>query len=407
MSRRCGEALFLGLMIFAVWPAQAEPLPRIVVKDGHFETAAGKPFVPLGVNWVIVSPGDVRTSKNISFHPDYYGPHREEIHETLQRIAAGGFNFVRIRVDADSAAYLDNVIDFVRFAASLGLYTEPTGQWLPLPYYGLVSKEGWPEPNRRDNSGINDLLLSAGLTHAYGRFITDMLKGFKQYELLSAIFCVDLWNELAFEADQLPFSRDSGSYTAEWGQVYDMADSASRQALADEGALRWIDGVIAEVHVVAPTTLITSSVFTPEDVYRAGYGGVRKSDAKWGDPRQPFRLTVIEHSDVDFLQLHLYPHKLPVSIEAGLASVEFGGLSRRKPILLGETGADKTEFQDPADAAQAVVSLARQACAHGFAGWAYWTWSADEQRDLWNLAEQGGLLAERLSPNIVDWCAAR
>ncbi len=39
-----------------------------------------------------------------------------------------------------------------------------------------------------------------------------------------------------------------------------------------------------------------------------------------------------------------------------------------------------------------------------FAGWAYWTWNADEQRDFWNLAEQDGFLAERLSPKAFDWC---
>lgn len=399
------RVLLFALMIVAAWPALAEPLSPIVVKDGHFETVDGKRFVPRGVNWVKLSPGDIRTAKNISFYPDYYGQHRDEIHETLRQIAAAGFNFVRIRVDAENAAYLDTVIDFVGFAASQGLYTEPTGQWLPLPYYGLVTKQGWREPNRRDNSGINDLLLSTGLTRAYGRFVADMLQGFKDHGLLSAIFCVDLWNELAFESDHLPFSRDSGSYTAEWGQTIDLADPAARQALADEGTVRWIDGVIAEARVVAPDVLITSSVFTPAEVYRAGYGGVRLVDARWGDGRQPFRLTAIERSDVDFLQLHLYPHKLPISIETGLASVEFDRLHRTKPVLLGETGANKSEFPDPTDAVSAVASTVRQACAHGFAGWAYWTWNDDEERDLWNLAEQGGLLAKRLSPAVFGWCA--
>jgi hypothetical protein len=35
----------------------ARELPRILVRDGRFATVDGKPFVPLGVNWVIVSPG--------------------------------------------------------------------------------------------------------------------------------------------------------------------------------------------------------------------------------------------------------------------------------------------------------------------------------------------------------------
>ncbi len=85
--------------------------------------------------------------------------------------------------------------------------------------------------------------------------------------------------------------------------------------------------------------------------------------------------------------------------------MEFDRLDRRKPVLLGETGADKTEFPDPADAVSAVASMVRQACAKDFAGWAYWTWNDDEERDLWNLAEQDGLLAKRLSPKVFAWCA--
>ncbi len=397
------KVFLLAFLILAAWPVRAEPLPRIRVSAGHFETADGKRFVPQGVNWVIVSPGDIRTSQNISFSPDYYGPHREEIHQTLRGIAAAGFNFVRIRLDAktfDSKAYLDDVIDFVGYAAEQGLYTEPTGQWLPPAYYQGVSSKGY----KAGTSGVNQMLLSSELTQAYGRYIADFLKGMREHGLLTAIFCVDLWNELAFDAGELPFSQEDGHFTAEWGVSYDLADSFSRQALADEAARRWVDGVIAEARFVAPKTLFTSSVFTPAEVDRAGYGGVRLRDAKWSDPRQPFRLTAIERSSVDLLQVHPYPHALPVSIEPGLESAEFDSLSRHKPVLLGETGASKAEFPTPEAAAEAVSETIRQACLRGFAGWAYWTWNTDEQRDLWNLAEQDGLLARKLSPRRIDWC---
>lgn len=407
ISRRCSKGLILAQVIFAAWPSFAEPLPRIVARGDHFETVDGRRFVPQGVNWVILSPGDSHTAQNISFNPDYYGPHRAQIQDSLRHIAAGGFNLVRIRLDAETfdAASLDNMIDFIGFAAGLGLYVEPTGQWLPPAYYGLVSGESWPEPNKRDTSGLNQLLLSRSLTRAYGRFIADLLKGIGNHRLLSAVFAVDLWNELCFDADRLPFSRDSGTFTAEWGQSFDLAETRDRQALADEGARRWIDGVIAEARRVAPQTLFTSSAFAPAEIYRAGYGGVRLRDAKWGDPRQPFRLTAIERSNLDFLQIHLNPHRPPFSIESDLASVEFEGLTHQKPIFLGETAAAKSELPTTDAAARGASSVVRQACAHHFAGWAYWTWNTDEQRDLWNLAEQDGLLANRLSPRSFDWCA--
>ena len=263
------RALLLAFLILAGWPVWAEPLPRIQVRGGHFETVTGRRFVPQGVNWVILTPGDIRTSRNVSFNPDYYRPHREEIHETLRRIAAEGFNFVRIRLDAeafDTGPYLDDVIDFVGYAAGLGLYTEPTGQWLPPAYYKPVSEKGYVN----GASGINQLLLSSELARAYGHYIADMLKGIGDHDLLSAIFCVDLWSELSFDGDELPFSREEGHFSAEWGGHYDLADVPSRQSLADEATVRWIDGVVAEARTVL------SACLAGLDRGQPGFGGIRQ-----------------------------------------------------------------------------------------------------------------------------------
>ncbi len=230
----------------------ARELPRILVHDGHFETADGKPFVPQGVNWVIVSPGDIRTSQNISFNPGYYERHRADIHDGLRRIAAGEFNVVRVRLDALAIAggeepvildpaYMAEVVDFIRAAADQGLYTELTGQWLPSNYYQLVSREGWPDPNRAETSGINNLLLSGGLAGAYGRYIADVLKGIAAADpaLLSAVFGVDLWNELAFEADKLPFSRRMGGFHRRMG-----VEDRSGRCKRSPGPCRRSDGTL-------------------------------------------------------------------------------------------------------------------------------------------------------------------
>ncbi|MEE3622525.1 hypothetical protein UCD39_00760 [Nitrospirillum sp. BR 11752] len=303
-------------------------------------------------------------------------------------------------------AYMANVIDFIRAAAADGLYVEPTGQWLPANYYMLVSRDGFPEPDRQNTSGINELLLSQGLIHAYGRYIADMLAAIKAAdpELMSAIFCVDLWNELGFESKDLPFSREVGLYTAEDGNVVDLTDPASRQRLADAATIRWIDGVIAEAKRVAPGVLFTASVFSPLDVFRPGYVGVFQHDAKWGDPRQPFRLSAIQDSRADFLEVHLYPHTTDATLDDQLTSLEFTPARDTKPVLLAETGAFKSEIKEVAQVDSTLRSILHQSCTLRFAGWAYWTWDTDEQTDLWNLKENDGYLAQRLSPKRFDWC---
>ncbi|MEA1675211.1 hypothetical protein [Nitrospirillum sp. BR 11163] len=364
-----------------------------------------------------MSPGTPTTQKNISFNPDYYPARRAAIHASLRAMAKDGYTFVRIRLDADAiagkpgtytldAAYMGNVVDFVRAAADSGLYVELTGQWLPANYYMLVSRDGFPDPDRKNTSGINQLLLSRGLAYAYGRYIADVLAGIKAADprLLSAIFCVDVWNELGFESKDLPFSREAGRFTAEDGSVVDLADPASRQALADRATTRWIDGVISQAKQVAPGMLFTASIFPPLDVYRGGYVGVYQRDAKWGDPRQPFRLSAIAASKVDFLEIHLYPHTNGGTLDAQMASLEYPAAAMRKPVVLAETGAFKSEIADIGQVAGTLRGVLRQACSLGLAGWAYWTWDTDNQTELWNLQEAGGYLEQRLSPRSFDWC---
>ncbi|MDG3443742.1 hypothetical protein [Nitrospirillum amazonense] len=408
--------------LLALSPTARAGLPAITVAAGpdrrpHFFTATGQPFIPQGVNWVAVSPGTPVTQKNISFNPDYYPARRATIHSSLRAMAKDGYTFVRIRLDAGAIAgkpgtytldlaYMGNVVDFVRAAADNGLYVELTGQWLPANYYMLVSRDGFPDPDRKNTSGINQLLLSRGLAYAYGRYIADVLAGIKAADpqLLSAIFCVDVWNELGFESTDLPFSRETGRYTAEDGSVVDLADPASRQALADRATTRWIDGVISQAKQVAPGILFTASIFPPLDVYRSGYVGVYQRDAKWGDPRQPFRLSAIAASKADFLEIHLYPHTNGGMLDAQMASLEYPAAAMRKPVVLAETGAFKSEIADIGQVAGTLRGVLRQACSLGLAGWAYWTWDADNQTELWNLQEADGYLEQRLSPHSFDWC---
>lgn len=399
-----------------------DSLPRIVIGGaGEGREFRAKEtehrFVPQGVNWVALTKGNIRTSRNISFDDDFYKPNKSKIHDEIRKISSLGFNFIRVRLDAKgiagskgsvdlNQAYMDNLIDFIRTAAQNGVYTELTGQWMPGNYYKIVSLEGLPEP-RPDSSGINQLLLSDGLIEAYGRYLADVLAGIKKADpsLLSAIFYIDLWNELSFDSDHLPFSRETGVYSADSGEHFDLADKTARQMLADEATIRWINGVISVAKRVDPDALFASSIFSPHEISRPGYGGVYKRDARWGDPRQPFRLLTIEKSNADILEVHLYPHEPGAKLDEDLESIEYSLLSFRKPMVLAETGVDKSEISTPDTAADVVRSVLAQACAHHFAGWAYWTWNSDEQTDLWNLQENRGMLADRLAPGHFDWCA--
>jgi hypothetical protein len=141
------------------------------------------------------------------------------------------------------------------------------------------------------------------------------------------------------------------------------------------------------------------------DVFRQGYRGVYASGAKWGDPRQPFRLSVIQNSTADFLEIHIYPHKVGDLLDAQLTSFEYKPQRMPKPAVLAETGAFKEEIKSPEEVASTLQGMLRQACSVHLAGWAYWTWDTDNQIELWNLKQNSGYLEQRLSPRYFDWCS--
>ena len=283
-----------------------------------------------------------------------------------------------------------------------------TGQWLPDNYYQIAYTAPGMQPNLQA-SGINQLLLSKGLIAAFGRYEADVIQAIKRQapQLMSGVFAFDLWNEQSFGAKDLPFSKTSGTFSDDFGRTYDLSSPLARQALADDATMEWVNGVTSAIKKVEPELLITSSVFTLLEVRRTGYNGVYTSGSAWGDWRQPFRLKTLESSNIDFLQLHPYPHSRDYRMEPDLDSVEFSQLRRTKPILIGEFGARKKDFQTIGDVPVVAKNYLSQACRHGFSGWLFWTWDTYQQErkdDLWNMTDNGDLLARDLSPKVLDWC---
>ena len=420
------KPLFLLIIVLFLSACSGPPLKpelrelsRISIRNqqGHpefYEKTSGKRFVPQGVNWVQLAKSNEKWPANISFNDDYFSSHSSEIKSSLKEIGKLGYNVVRIRIDAKGITgprdrvelnprYVRNLIQFIRAANDEKLYVLLTGQWLPENYYQLDSHI------QDQTSGINQLLLSKGLIHAFAQYEADLIRTIKSEapELLKGIFAFDLWNEQSFSAKDLPFSKTTGIFVANGEKKYYLSNASSRQKLADDSTLRWVNEVALEIKSVEPELLITSSVFTPLEVRRKEYDGVYVSGSEWGDWRQPFRLTMLEKSKLDFLQIHPYPHSLAYKIDDDLKSLEFFRLKRTKPILIGEFGVHKKDFPSFDSALPAIKSYLDQACGHQFAGWIFWTWDTYQQNradDLWNMTDHDSKIAKVLSPNTLNWC---
>ena len=376
----------------------------------------GKSFVPQGVNWVHLSKSGDKKAENISFNEEFFKSHRADIQLTLQEIARSGFNVVRVRVDGKAISgskeklelnrsYVANLTSFIQTANLQGLYVLLTGQWLPENYYQIVYNGSHPLPSK-NVSGLNLMLMSQGATAAFSKYESDLLKEIRSISPISinGIFSIDLWNELHFNGNEKPFSESKGEFLSETGLTFNLAIPESRQALADETELRWVNSVVGEIKNTDPEILVTSSVFSAKEVHRTGYHGVRTEDSTWKDWRQPFRLKVLAESNLDYLQIHPYPHTLDYNLDDDLNSMEFSQLQRNKPILIGEFGAFKKEFKNVNDALQILKTFLSQACRKKITGWIYWTWDTYEQVDLWNMKDSNSEIEKGLSPIHYNWC---
>jgi hypothetical protein len=412
--------LFLGSLALVSLGLQAAPVPldRIAVRTGadgqeFFEVNSGKIFTPRGVNWVLLSGADKRAA-NTSFSDPAFTDALPATEEMFRQLVEFGYNVVRIRPDSDAislpgihargldARYVDNIVTFLDLALRHGIRIELTGYWIPKNYYSVIPAQGWAAP-QTGAKGANQILMDSNLAAEHGAYLADLLLEIKRRspESLSAIFALDLWNELYFDSREKPFSASEGQFKLEQtGNVYDLGNAAARQQLADDATAAWIGGVVRPIRAAAPGMLLTSSVFSPAEVRRKGYTGVYLGDSANGDPRSPLRLKVLEGTTLDFLEIHPYPHRSNPAIDADFDSMEWKELKRTKPVLVGEFGAYRGDFPSLPEALAGMESFLRQLRLKRTSGWIFWTWNTTYPGavyPLWGLHDGDGYLARGLA----------
>jgi actin-related protein len=74
-------------------------------------------------------------------------------------------------------------------------------------------------------------------------------------------------------------------------------------------------------------------------------------------------------------------------------------LSKKKPILMGETGAARAKFSNASSAALAIKNVMIESLNYGFTGWGIWNWDTVEQITRWTLTEQNNTMNNVLSPS--------
>lgn len=430
---------------------------RVNGRPGFRVAGTGEPFRPRGYTFIRVAdfappvvhypPADFRAlygnMSNSLAHPDFHDG--AEIEEEFALMAAGGYNVVRLMLESSyntpetvppgerfAPAFLDAAVDLLRRARARGLRVLLSPDWLPVTYDDVVAApclESPPDPRYATATidisgtpfdactlagaeGYNAMFLHRGIVEADGRFVADLLDELdaRDPDALAGLMGVELWNEPFFAAYELPFSQVSGSLEFEIDgslRSYDMttgtpAGLAARQRLADDATRNWLEGVLAIVRSRHPEVLLSLPVFTPYGTGRSGYRGVTLLENAI-DPRQPLRVSVIEASSLDFLDVHAYPVPVwsnPYSLEAEMATCEIPPGERSKPAIFGEFGAMRGYHADVAVALDVVRNQMAGSCAYGFGGWVVFAW--DDFPGGWNAVDEAGAMLGGLSPYVLE-----
>jgi hypothetical protein len=363
---------------------------------GLFVDQRLEPFVPRGPNFVRLHLKANGHGWHSTFDEGRYDSAAADA--ALSKMHADGYNIVRVFINVENLGdgqaagtmnprYLVNLTDFVRRAEHHHVKVLITTQWIPASYLALF--------NDRTNGigGYNGHFLNPAHLAAQERYLGDLAAHFVQQQLQDAIFAYDLINEGAYESDKPPFDQQQGQFLAPNGQSYDLATPASRQELADASAIYYANRLTRAIKSADPGALTTLSVFSPEAVGHAGIGGLPNIG---GDSRYPFRLLKLAQSRIDFLDVHLYPQS-EAKLNAEIASLEWAALRTKKPLLVGELGAQKGVPMQKA--ASLTRMIADKTCSRGFVGWLFWTWDTEEAgHSFHTLLEQGGALNGVFAP---------
>ena len=382
----------------------APPEHRIGVRTAGgigelYDRTTNTKFVPRGANYIRLA-----SQRHSTFNVGAYDAAHAE--SRLAQLADMGFNTVRVFLEQTCStacagdpstgrlrtAYFANVADFLHRAKAHGLRVLLTSEWLP-PSSEYEATAGQARADWF--AEINTLMLAPEGVDATRKLWTDIVKALRDQDApTDTILAYEIWNEAYLNADHLPFMKSSGSVTTANGESYDMAVTADRRKIIDDGLVHLVDAVRAAIRAADPTALVTLGVFHDTE----------PNASRPGDPRLVRSRALIEDSTADFVDIHPYPG-IGLTFAQLMQNYGIDGPTA-KPVVIGEFGGFKSAYASASAALTGLLDFQRQSCSYGIDGWLLWTWDTTEQPELWTALDSSSVIGTGLSPDArPDPCA--
>lgn len=322
--------------------------------------------------------------ENITFTVGRYHPNVGA--QALHQIAGLGYNAVRVFVNVNQignrsgagldAAYVANMANFVSQANNLGIR-------VLLCTGDLPAAGGFMAKPTAALGGTNAYFLNPADIAGKARYLSDLVNDLQAHGApLSDI----LW-ELAGEQDwnnhEAPLDHKAGLVRTAAG-VFNMANPAAKVAMENANLTHWVDTLSTELHRIVPGSLVGVGIYSPL---------INAKRPGWTVRPGPL---FADSSANDFVDIHVYSNL--GSQQAQMT--DFGAKATNKVLVMGEFGAARSAFANPAIGARGEVAWQADSCHLGvhLSGWLLWTWNSGAQAEYWTALDGHGAIAQAMSP---------
>ncbi len=355
-------------------------------------------FTPRGTNYFNIVNSSFGLQDRF-FHPLHFNA--QVVRSHIQQLKGRGYNTIRVFLDtcSDGEGCIGNLngqglnIDYMRNVASLMQIAKEEDFFLILTSNDLPDQGGyWEISNQGANEFIDGYrnshyLTSPGVESAM-LYWEDLMQALTDLNAeFSHVLGWSILNEQWFFNNAPPFSLTSGSVVAANGKTYSLSSESDKLRMAEESTDYYISKVAATIRKYDEDGLITMGIFSPNQPHVWRPGDFKMSLA-----------SVTENSDLDFLDLHIYPGTS--TMDKLMENFQISN-TNAKPIIMGEVGAFVSTYNTVQQAEDALQNWIALSCDYNFDGWLTWGLLRAPLAigdATWSLLDENARLLEELSP---------